>query len=109
MILFILLSTMNVNIVTVSISGGDMDAIISFKRVVFDKCFTTELHIMEQKPHQAKLKKNNNTPAPPDQEEEKEKSSLKHPDWLQCFCCSGINVPVPMLAILHVKFSLALS
>lgn len=51
------------------------------------------------------------TPAPPDQEEEKEeKSSLKRPDWLLCFfCCRGINIPVPVLAILRNKFSSALS
>lgn len=65
---FFLLSTMNVNIVTVNISGGDMDAIISFKRVVFDKCFTTELHIMEQKPDQ----KTHTSPSRPGRGERKE-------------------------------------
>lgn len=33
------------------ISGDDMDAFILFKKgFFFDKCFTSELHIMEQKP-----------------------------------------------------------
>lgn len=32
------------------ISGDDMDAFILFKKRFFDKCFTSELHIMEQKP-----------------------------------------------------------
>lgn len=40
---------------------------LSFVKGLFDKCFTIELHIMEQKPLNLK-----NTPAPPDQEEEKE-------------------------------------
>lgn len=53
---------MNVNIVTVNISGGDMDAIILCKRALFDKCFTSELHIMEQKLIRPQLK---NTSPPP--------------------------------------------
>lgn len=42
------------------ISGDDMDAFILFKKGFFDKCFTSELHIMEQKPWGHNL----NTPAP---------------------------------------------
>lgn len=41
---FILLSTMNVDIVTVNTSGGDEDAVLLGDRAAF----TSELHIMEQ-------------------------------------------------------------
>lgn len=58
---FTSLSTMSL-MVAVIISGDDMDAFILFKKVFFffDKCFTSELHIMEQKPWGHNL----NTPAP---------------------------------------------
>lgn len=79
---------MNVNILTVNISGGDMDVIILSNWAVFDKCFTSELHIMEQKPLRPQHTHTHiHTPAPPDQRPQEEKNnSPKRPDWLQCFC-----------------------
>lgn len=57
-----------------------MDVIILWNWAVFDKCFTSELHIMEQKPLRPQhththppIHTHTHTPAPPDQRQQEEK------------------------------------
>lgn len=68
-----------------------MDVIILWNWAVFDKCFTSELHIMEQKPLRPQhththTHTHTHQPLLTRDSRKKRNNSLKRPDWLQCFC-----------------------